>query len=128
MNKLSIKKACELAKISRPTLYKYINNGKLSVVKDEKNTFVETAELIRVFPDIKLNESKDDGNSLHGLTQELQHKDELISMLKKQLDDKQKENEFLKDQLTQTSQNFTQLNNLLENKTPKKRKKFLGIF
>jgi predicted transcriptional regulator len=128
MSKLSIKKACELAGISRPTLYKYINSGKLSVVKDEKNTFVETIELIRVFPDIKLNESKEDGNNLHSLTQELQHKDELIVMLKKQLEDKQKDNEFLKDQLTHTSQNFTHLNNLLENKIPKKRKKILGIF
>ena len=40
MSKLTIKKACELACISRPTIYKYINNGKLSVIKDGNNTFI----------------------------------------------------------------------------------------
>jgi DNA-binding transcriptional MerR regulator len=128
MNKLSIKEACELAGISRPTIYKYIKNGTLSVVKDDKNTFVEVTELLRVFPDSKLNTNKDNANSLHSLTQDVQHKDELIAMLKQELDDKRRDNEFLKDQLTQASQNITQVNNLLENKLPKKRKKFLGIF
>lgn len=70
-------------------------------------------------------------NSLHGLTSELAHKNELIIVLKKQLEDKQQDNYFLKEQLTQVSKNFTHLNNLLENKNEikkHKRKKFLGIF
>lgn len=129
MNKITIKQACELAQISRPTIYKYINKGLLNALKDGKNTFIETSELIRVFPDIKLNdekkECKSDDNSLHGLTSEITHKDEIILMLKTQLQDKQKEVEFLQQQLTNTINIFTPVNNLLENKP---RKKFLGIF
>ncbi len=128
MSKLSIKESCQLAQISRPTLYKHINNGNISTVKEGKNTYIETSELIRMFPDIKLNDGKSDVNNLHDLTSELNHKDELIMMLKQQLNDKQKDNEFLKEQLTQVNINFTQVNNLLEDKITKKRKKFLGIF
>ncbi len=62
----------------------------------------------------------------------LVHKDELISILKQQLNEKQKDNDFLKEQLTQVNQNFTQLNKLLEDKTTieatKKRRKVFGIF
>lgn len=128
MSKLSIKESCQLAQISRPTLYKHINNGNISVVKDGKNTYIETSELIRIFPDIKLNDVKSNATDLHDLTTELSHKDEIIMMLKQQLNDKQKDNDFLKEQLTQVNINFTQVNNLIEDKVTKKRKKFLGIF
>jgi peptidoglycan hydrolase CwlO-like protein len=133
MSKISVKKACELAGISKPTFYKYINKGLLSVVKDSKGTFVDMSELLRVFPESKvLNESKDTVKILPDLTQELTHKDELIHMLRQQLNDKQKDNDFLKEQLTQVNQNFTQLNKFLEDKTtteiPKKRRKIFGIF
>ena len=129
MSKLTIKKACELAGISRPTLYKYINNGELSIVKDGKSSYVDLSELLRVFPNSSLQiDSKDDGNNLHNLTSEIAHQNEVIKMLKQQLEDKQKDNDFLKNQLTEYSKNFTQLNNLLEDKTLKPRKKFLGIF
>lgn len=131
--KITIRKACEIAGVSRPTLYKYIKDGKISVVKDGKATFIDASEIIRVFPNSKvLNESKADENNLHSLTNDLNHKDELISMLKQQLSEKQKDNDFLKEQLTQVNQNFTQLNKLLEDKTvtesPKKRRKIFGIF
>ena len=129
MSKLTIKKACELACISRPTIYKYINNGKLSVIKDGNNTFIELSELLRLYPNISLQQDNDNNvNDLHSLTSEILHKDEIIKMLKQQLEDKQKDNEFLKEQLTQVNGNFAQINNLLEDKTTKKRKKFLGIF
>lgn len=129
MSKLTIKKACELACISRPTIYKYINNGKLSVIKDGNNTFIDLSELLRLYPNISLQQDNDNNvNDLHGLTSEILHKDEIIKMLKQQLEDKQKDNEFLKEQLTQVNGNFAQLNNLLEDKTTKQRKKFLGLF
>ena len=129
MSKLTIKKACELACISRPTIYKYINNGKLSIIKDGNNTFIELSELLRLYPNISLQHDNDNNvNDLHSLTSEILHKDEIIKMLKQQLEDKQRDNEFLKEQLTQVNGNFAQINNLLEDKTTKKRKKFLGIF
>ena len=128
MNKLTIKQACELAKVSRPTIYKYIKNGTISVVKDSKSTYIEPTELLRVFPDAKLKVDTSSVNNLHSLTQELTHKDQLIMMLMQQLSDKQKDNDFLKTQLTQVNENFTLVNNLLQDKAPKKRKKFFWIF
>lgn len=128
MNKLTIKQACELAKVSRPNIYKYIKNGTISVVKDSKSTYIEPTELLRVFPDAKLKVDTSSVNNLHSLTQELTHKDQLIMMLMQQLSDKQKDNDFLKTQLTQVNENFTLVNNLLQDKTPKKRKKFFWIF
>lgn len=131
-SKLTVKQACELAGVSRPTLYKYINNGVMSTVKDGKSTFIDASELIRVFPETKmLNVSKEPVKDLHNLTTELAHKDELINMLKQQLNDKQQDNEFLKEQLTQVNTNFTHVNKLLEDKTlknTKKKRRFLGIF
>ena len=118
MSKLTIKKACELAGISRPTLYKYINNGELSIVKDGKSSYVDLSELLRVFPNSSLQiDSKDDGNNLHNLTSEIAHQNEVIKMLKQQLEDKQKDNDFLKNQLTEYSKNFKEPNNILEDKT-----------
>lgn len=128
MNKLTITQACELINVSRPTFYKYMKNGTISFVKEGKNTFIETSELIRVFPDVKLNVNTSSVSSLQSLTIELIHKDEIIRMLNQQLSDKQKDNEFLKAQLTQISENFTQVNNLLQDKTLTKRKKFFWIF
>lgn len=131
MNKITVKKACELAKISRPTFYKYVNNGTLSVIKDNNHTFVEISELVRVFPD-KLNNVtsnyQKNNNSSPDLTTELTHKDELIEILKQQLKDKQQNNDFLQNQLTEMNKQITSLNNILENKNKPNRKKFLGIF
>lgn len=124
MSKITVKKACELAKISRPTFYKYVNNGSLSVVKDNRHTYVELAELVRVFPD-KLNNVtsnyQENVNSSHNLTSEITHKDELIRMLKQN-------NEFLQNQLTEMNKQITSLNNILDNKNKQSRKKIWGIF
>ena len=128
MHKLTITKACELADVSRPTIYKYIKNGTMSSIKDGRNTYIEASELLRVFPDVKLNINTSSVNSLHNLTTEFEHKDDVIRMLTEQLSDKQKDNEFLKAQITQINENFTTINKLLQDKTTSKRKKFLWIF
>ena len=53
MARVSISEAARLVNVSRPTIYKMINSGKLSytsVVKHGKNTkVIDTSELIRVF-------------------------------------------------------------------------------
>lgn len=128
MSQISITQACKLANISRPTLYKYVNNGLLSVVKDGKNVSIDVSELIRVFPNAQLTDCKDSVKSLHDLTIEIQHKNELIDILKQQLIEKQKTTDFLQQQLTQLNNNFTHVNKLLEDKTSTKRRKWLGIF
>jgi excisionase family DNA binding protein len=52
MARVSISEAARLVKVSRPTIYKMINSGKLSytsVVKHGKHTkVIDTSELIRV--------------------------------------------------------------------------------
>ncbi|MCE0321952.1 helix-turn-helix domain-containing protein, partial [Klebsiella quasipneumoniae] len=53
MARVSISEAARLVKVSRPTIYKMINSGKLSytsVVKHGKGIkVIDTSELIRVF-------------------------------------------------------------------------------
>ncbi|WP_142485067.1 helix-turn-helix domain-containing protein, partial [Klebsiella pneumoniae] len=53
MARVSISEAARLVKVSRPTIYKMINSGKLSytsVVKHGKSIkVIDTSELIRVF-------------------------------------------------------------------------------
>ena len=53
MARVSISEAARLVKVSRPTIYKMINSGKLSytsVVKQGKDIkVIDTSELIRVF-------------------------------------------------------------------------------
>lgn len=53
MNKVSITQAAKLAGISRSYLYrKYINNGLISVEKEDNQKFIDISELIRVFGDM----------------------------------------------------------------------------
>lgn len=135
MSQLTVKNVCQLAGISRTTLYKYINNGTISAVKDGKNVYIETSELIRVFPHAKLNDNKNNLHNVQTLTTEIMCKDNIIQMLKQQLNEKQQDNDFLKKQLTFINENFAALNKFIESKQlyllenkPSKRKKFLGLF
>lgn len=55
MAKVSISEAARLAGIARSNFYTtYIKKGRISISKDSKGKkFIDTAELLRVFPDIK---------------------------------------------------------------------------
>ncbi len=132
MNKVSITQAAKLAGISRSYLYrKYINNGLISVEKEDNQKFIDISELIRVFGDIHIDsehivdEIQCDTSSVDNV---LREKNKLIAHLEQELlalkiDSKQRE-EWLKLQLERTT-------HLLENKQEPgklKRKKFLGIF
>ena len=125
MSKVSITQAAKLAKISRSTLYnKYINTGKISVETIDDKKLIDMSELFRVFNN---NISQDSGNVqnntiIDSVTQEDNTaKDMIISLLEKQLEDARIREEWFKQQLEKTT-------HLLEDKTTKKRKKFLGIF
>ena len=80
MARVSISEAARLVKVSRPTIYKMINSGKLSytsVVKHGKSIkVIDTSELIRVFGSLDgvIDDVKSDAEStginsvgLHGL-------------------------------------------------------------
>lgn len=126
MSKLTISEASRLAQISRTTMYKkYIQSGKISVIKEDDKSFIDVSELLRVFPDLKMNEPQVDTDIEQPKTQInnhieqlLQAKDDMINMLKEQLADYKKEVGHLRE---------IELK-FIEDKTPKKRKKFLGIF
>jgi len=122
MATVSISEAARLAGISRPTIYKLINSGKLnvtSIVKGGKNVkAIDTSEIIRFFgtiesfsaaTDFTVNPEQDvtrfDGNDL----QDLQHRIELL----------QKENEGLKEAVASRDDHISSLRQammLLEHK------------
>ena len=87
MARVSISEAARLVKVSRPTVYKMINSGKLSytsVVKHGKGIkVIDTSELIRVFGSldgvtdtVKIDAKSTEVNN-HGL-HDLQHRIALL--------------------------------------------------
>lgn len=137
MNKISITQAAKLAGISRQHFYKgYINTGKISVSKEREKSYIDSSELLRVFPECKVS---DDINlqeqTVDDAINDMQD-NELVNMLKQQLKkaesqiaQAQEREEWLKQQIDELRR---QQSNLLENKNkedePKPRKKFLGLF
>lgn len=125
MYTLTISEASRLVQISRTTMYKkYIQTGIISVNKDDKKTHIDVSELLRVFPDIKLDntdvntKSEQTDTSVNTYFEQLlQAKDETINLLKCQLIEQKEEIQRLKDIEIK----------LLDNKITKRRK-WLGIF
>lgn len=132
MSKVSISQAAKMAGIGRSTLYnKYINTGKITVESIEDKKMIDVSELIRVFgSNIKLDSSECIDNTVQDTVGQGINtaSDRIIPMLEQQLKEskellkeaKERE-EWLRSQLDKTTL-------LLEDKTTKKRKKFLGIF
>ena len=121
MSKVSITQAAKLAKISRSTLYnKYIKPGVISVETIDDKKLIDVAELIRVFGNVQLDNQIIQNDTPYYATNTAD-KDKLILTLEKQLTEAKEREDWLKQQLENTT-------HLLENKMPKKRKKFLGIF
>lgn len=122
MATVSISEAARLAGISRPTIYKLINSGKLnltSVVKAGKTVkTIDTSELIRVFGGLEnlpagtgftVNQEQEITRTDSAGLQDLQHKIELL----------QKENEGLKEAVASRDDHISSLRQamlLLEHK------------
>ena len=122
MAKVSISEAARLAGISRPTIYKLMNSGKLnftSVVKAGKTVKnIDTSELIRVFgtignlpaaTDFTVNPEQEITQVNSPDLQHLQHEIELL----------QKENEGLKEAVASRDEHISSLRQamlLLEHK------------
>lgn len=124
MNKVTASEAAKLAAISRQHLYReYINTGKISVTKENNKTLIDISELIRVFPNLKINDNVTPLDTNH---------DKIVTMLEKQLAeakereiDYKKQEEWYKSQIDELRH---QTNRLIEDKTPKTRRKVFGIF
>lgn len=129
MNKVTITEAARLAGISRQHLYRgFINTGKISVIKDNDKSVIEISELLRVFPDAKIVTTNSDITPQHETIRNdnvTSDNSELVTILKIQLAEAKEREEWLKQQIDELRH---QQNNLLEDKTPKPRKKLFGIF
>lgn len=125
MSKVSISQAAKLAKISRSTLYnKYINTGMISVETVEDKKLIDMSELFRVFNNNITQDSNDTPiNTVADSVEQAENtaKDKIINLLERQLQEAKEREEWLKAQLEKTT-------HLLEDKTPKPRKKLFGIF
>lgn len=125
MSKVSITQAAKLAKISRSTLYnKYINTGMISVETVEDKKLIDMSELFRVFNNNITQDSNDTPiNTVADSVEQAENtaKDKIINLLERQLQEAKEREEWLKAQLEKTT-------HLLEDKTPKPRKKLFGIF
>lgn len=123
---ITISEASRLAGKNRTTIYKYINNRKLSVVVNADGVKkIDTSELFRVFPDCKIEIKQHPSDNItqqqatdeiNSLKQEIQHLKELMSAQRDLLLEKDKRNEDLKQalllielKLPVTSEPFTQL-------------------
>lgn len=136
MSNVTISEAARLAGISRTQLYRgFINKGKISVTKDNEKVSIDLSELVRVFPNIKL----DTIDTLQEVAEsDIQNTPEqvvVVTLLREQLSKTEQQlseakarEEWLKQQIDELRQ---QQSNLLDNKlesSKQKRKKFLGIF
>jgi hypothetical protein len=129
MSKLSITQAASAAGVSRSHLYKkYINTGVISIEVVEDKRVIDASEIIRVFGNVIKHNPEIHENTQ---TSAIEHneKDTIIAILERELADlkthAREREEWLKSQIDELRK---QQNNLLEDKTNKKRKKFLGIF
>ena len=128
MAKVTISEAINLSGISRSHFYtKYINKGIISVITEHDKKYIDTSELIRVFGNIQLENQNEQQQTLNKTED-----NKIISLLEKQISElKSRESEYiereqwLKQQIDELRH---QQSNLLEDKTIKKRKKFLGVF
>lgn len=121
--RITITEASKLANISRQQLYRgYINKGKISVIKQNNKAFIDVSELMRVFPDVTIdNDTKLQEETVKIDTVTTQES-EVEKMLKTQLAEAKERELWLTQQIDELRKQQTLF---LENK---KRKKLFGIF
>lgn len=98
---INITKASQLAGIGRETLYKnYINKGKISVSRDEKNRpVIDTSELLRVFGRLQGVEDTPHTTPTNTLSQHTTPHTEIVDLMT-QIAQLKAENSQLKEQIT----------------------------
>lgn len=133
MAKVSITQAAKLSQLSRSYFYKkYINTGLISIVIEDNKKLIDVSELMRVCDHIKL---EDVSSSQHDTVIDVvktQEKDKIITMLETQLSEAKAREMQLRRETQEREEWFKvqleKATHLLEDKTLKPRKKFLGIF
>ena len=107
---VNISEAARMASKTRRTIYKHINQGKLSATRDSKgNKGIEVSELIRLYgDDVKPSGEKKNGNGIQeGCT--TVYNDEKLDLLLKKI-------ESLEGEVGRLNETVENLNNRLEYK------------
>ena len=125
--------AAKLSQLSRSYFYKkYINTGLISIIIEDNKKLIDVSELMRVCDHIKL---EDVSSSQHDTVIDVvktQEKDKIITMLETQLSEAKAREMQLRRETQEREEWFKvqleKATHLLEDKTLKPRKKFLGIF
>jgi len=101
-HRVSIPEAAKLVGISRTTMYdKYISTGVITRKKDGNRVFIDLAELYRVFPRAKVQESKsdDDSDRFVRLDSKIIELEKRLKEASQQLEQANKREEFYQDSI-----------------------------
>lgn len=102
MAKLTITQAIEQSGISRTHFYThYIKKGLISVSEDSGKKFIDSSELVRVFPNLKSEQSPNVQvqTESHTPEQTKSEQSELVSVLREQVAELKADKEFLQTQI-----------------------------
>jgi excisionase family DNA binding protein len=120
--RIDAKQAAELIGCSTRHVQKQIKDGRLSATRYKGNKYlIDKSEFYRVYPDLMVRPEANKSESVR------EQDDFQVKLLKE-------ENAFLKDQLNAANNEKKQILSVLDNAqrliefTPKKRKRFLGLF
>ena len=106
MARLSVSEAIRRSGVSRSTFYaKYVNQGLISVSEDKGKKYIDTSELLRVFGELKGEQSEDSVKQsvLDTSGSENTAKDEQIALLKQQLEKAEEREKFYHSQIVSLS-------------------------
>ncbi|MDT3309704.1 hypothetical protein [Shewanella vaxholmensis] len=85
MAKLNLSQAAKIVGRNRTTLWRHINNGKLSIERDrDGNPLVDTSELLRVYGEMKLDATLEQEEKHHNETPSYDELFQLVQEMKKE--------------------------------------------
>lgn len=85
MAKLNLSQAAKIVGRNRTTLWRHINNGKLSIERDrDGNPLVDTSELLRVYGEMKLDATLEQEKKHHNETPSYDELFQLVQEMKKE--------------------------------------------
>lgn len=123
--KFNLNQAAKSVNIARSTLYRDINNGKVSITKDAKGkSFIDVSELERVYGAVKLNDTDESVQEIHKATLDGNRLyEQEISLLREHIDILKDERDDLRKRLDDESNERKKLTLLLTHQTEKKEEK-----
>lgn len=123
--KFNLNQAAKSVNIARSTLYRDINNGKVSIAKDAKGkSFIDVSELERVYGAVKLNDTDESVQEIHKATLDGNRLyEQEISLLREHIDILKDERDDLRKRLDDESSERKKLTLLLTHQTEKKEEK-----